>query len=122
MGCVANSMGLDLPPVWLLSRDLRSLLLVLEFKSMTILTLLSMATEMEQYSLCFMHPLVALVKSLLRSNHLSQWLMAKLSLSHSLHLLDKILSRTACSFLPSILRSLNKSWIQLSEAFPQDAF
>lgn len=41
---VANNTGLELPLLWLLSGDLRSVFLVLELKSVTILTLLSMAT------------------------------------------------------------------------------
>lgn len=45
MGRVASNMGLELPSLRLLSRDLRSVFLVLELKSVTILTPLSMATE-----------------------------------------------------------------------------
>lgn len=71
--------------------DLRSMLLVLGLESVTILTPLSMATGTEQCCLCFTYPLVLLVKSLLRSSHLNYWLMAKPSLSCSLHILGKIL-------------------------------
>lgn len=99
MGCVANNMGLELSSLWLFSRDPRSVFLILELKSVTILTLLSMATETKQCRLCFTYPFVVLMKGLLRSDHL----IAKPSLSHSLHLPDKIPSRTACSFLASIL-------------------
>jgi len=106
----------------LLSRDIRSIFLALELKSMTILAPLSMATETEQCRVCFTCPLVVLVKGLLRSDHLNKWLIAKTSLSHSLYLLDEILSRTACSFLASVLGLSNKTWIQLLKPSPKMPF
>lgn len=85
LGCAASHTRLEL--LWLLFRDPKSTFLILELQSVSILTLLSMATETKQCHLCLVYPLVVLVKGLLRPDHLNQWLIAKPSLSHPLHFL-----------------------------------
>lgn len=65
-------------------------------------------------------PLAVLLKGF--SEPLNSWLMAKSSLFYSLHLPNEVLSRTACSFLASVLGLLNKTRIQLLKPSPKMPF
>lgn len=138
-------MGPELPSLRLLFRDPKSTFLILELQSVSILSLLSMATQTQQCHLCLTYPPVVLVRGLLRADHLNQWLIAEPGLSHPLHflfsifyisyfpastfpifhplhLLDEILLRTAGSFLALVLELINQTWIQLLKPSPKMPF